>query len=95
MGLSGGRYARQLVRKEGGCAAGGVIGDRRASVVLLAGNLGTKCEKRRERGWGWLICFIFQRRDVRKSCSTFQRAGDGAASSAFKWSSVLDWEAVI
>lgn len=36
MRLSGGRYARQMVRKEGGWVAGGVIGDCDASVDLLA-----------------------------------------------------------
>lgn len=45
MRLSGGRYARQMVRKEGGCAAGGVIGDRSGSAVLLAKDWGANVRK--------------------------------------------------
>jgi hypothetical protein len=45
MRLSGGRYARQLVRKEGGCAAGSVIGDRSGSAVFLVREMVVKVRK--------------------------------------------------
>jgi hypothetical protein len=59
MGLSGGRYARQLVRKEGGCAAGGVIDDRGASVVPLAGKSAKSVGREGAGGW-----FALSFRDV-------------------------------
>jgi hypothetical protein len=47
-----------MVRKEGGCAAEGVIGDGSGSAVLLVREMVEKCEKCEEKGCGRMVCFI-------------------------------------
>ena len=67
MRLSGRRYARQVVRKEGGCAAGSVM----FFSVLQVGVMRERCKKCEEKRCGHLACFIVSMRDVRESGPAF------------------------
>lgn len=67
MRLSGGRYARQVVRKEGGCAADGVMFFSLIQVEVMR----KRCEKCEVKRCGHLACFIVLMRDVRESGPTF------------------------